>query len=138
MRKPKHQIKKKKRKKERKNKEANKFTTGWKPITMGFNRSNQMRKPKHQTKKKKEKKKKNKRKKIRSKLHHQSLIWCKRCEIPCYYQQIRYITSSNVKNTFGFLWKSWERGRGDWFGWHVKHCVTVTRRRGLAELRPVK
>ena len=61
---------------------------------------NQMRKPKHQTMKKKGKKKTEK-----QTSHHQSLIRCKRCEIPCYYQQIRYINSSNVKNTFGFLWK---------------------------------
>ena len=61
---------------------------------------NQMRKPKHQTKKKKEKKKIEK-----QTSHHQSLIRCKRCEIPCYYQQIRYINNSNVKNTFKFLWK---------------------------------
>ena len=61
---------------------------------------NQMRKPKHQTMKKKGKKKTEK-----QTSHHQSLIRCKRCEIPCYYQQIRYINSSNVKNTFEFLWK---------------------------------
>ena len=58
----------------------------------------QMRKPKHQTKKKKEKKKKKTEKQTS---HHQSLIWCKICEIPCYYQQIRYINNSNVRNTFG-------------------------------------
>ena len=59
-----------------------------------------MRKPKHQTKKEKGKKKTKK-----QTSHHQSLIRCKRCEIPCYYQQIKYINSSNVKNTFRFKWK---------------------------------
>ena len=56
---------------------------------------------KTQTSNKEKKRKKKKTKKQTS--HHQSLIRCKRCEIPCYYQQIRYINSSNVKNTFGFL-----------------------------------
>ena len=72
-----------------------------------------MRKPKHQTKKKKRKKKKKTKKQTS---HHQSLIQCKRCEIPCYYQQIKYINSSNVKNTFGFLWKKLRKrsGRSVW------------------------
>ena len=134
-------IKQRKKKKERKKEKTKKQTSSprvenpspWVSI-------DQIRceNPNIKQRKKRKNKRKTKEKKIRSKLHHQSLIRCKRCEIPCYYQQIRYITSSNVKNTFGFLWKSWERGRGDWFGWHVKHCVNVTRRRGLAELGPVK
>ena len=61
-----------------------------------------MRKSKHQKKKIKEK----------QTSHHQSLIRCQRCEIPCYYQQIRYINSSNVKNTFGFLWKKLRKRSG--------------------------
>ena len=56
---------------------------------------------KTQTSNKEKKGKKKKTEKQTS--HHQSLIRCKRCEIPCYYQQIRYINNSNVKNTFGFL-----------------------------------
>ena len=68
--------------------------------------------PNIKQRKKRKNKRKTKEKKIRSKLHHQSLIWCKRCEIPCYYQQIRYINSSNVKNTFGFLWKKLRKSLG--------------------------
>ena len=49
------------------------------------------------------KEKKGKKKIEKQTSHHQSLIRCKRCEIPCYYQQIRYINNSNVKNTFKFL-----------------------------------
>ena len=69
---------------------------------------------KTQTSNKEKKRKKKKTKKQTS--HHQSLIQCKRCEIPCYYQQIKYINSSNVKNTFGFLWKKLRKrsGRSVW------------------------
>ena len=81
-------------KKEKKADSQTFITTGWKPIITGW-------KPiitgwYHQTKKKKEKKKLEK-----QTSHHQSLIWCKICEIPCYYQKIRYINNSNVRNTFG-------------------------------------
>ena len=140
----------KQRKKEKRKIEKHRFTTGWKSITTSFNRSNQMltqtsnkekkkqrsklhhhklkthhheliqlnqmRKPKHQTKKKKEKKK-------MQTSHHQSLIRCKRCEIPYYYQQIRYINSSYVKNTFGFLWKILRKrsGRSIWLAREALH-----------------
>ena len=72
---PKHQTKKKK------SREANFHHNGLKTHHHGLIQLNQMWKPKHQTKKKKRKKKKEK-----QTSHHQSLIRCKKCEIPCYYQ----------------------------------------------------
>ena len=87
---PKHQRKRKK--------QIRKLSSPWveNPSSRVDTIKHQMRKPKHKTNKKKEKKKTEK-----QTSHHQSLIRCKICEIPCYYQQIRYINNSNVRNTFG-------------------------------------
>ena len=43
---------------------------------------------KTQTSNKEKKKEKKKKKTKKQTSHHQSLIRCKRCEIPCYYQQL--------------------------------------------------
>ena len=87
--------------KEKKSREANFITTGWKPITTSWYSKIRFENPNIEQRKKGTKKKKTE----KQTSHHQSLIRCKRCEIPCYYQQIRYINNSNVKNTFEFLWK---------------------------------